>query len=98
MNKVTIEEFKKEQHGIYIFFIDDCSVCTSYIRELDNKNVDTSNWNLIDCNENLTYCMEEAVLEDIPMTRLYDNGNKIWEKGGILYETQRQELYENFVK
>ena len=70
-------------------------VCRDYLRELDREKVDTSEWNVIDCDEDLTYSMEVAVLDDIPMTRIYQDGKVVWEKGGIPYATQRKELLRN---
>ena len=88
-----MDKFKEEKHGIYVFLIKDCWVCNDYIKELEQNFPKSETWNSIDCDEDLTYIVDELKLDDIPMTRLYDKGVMVWEKSGILYSTQRDELY-----
>lgn len=93
MIEFTKKQFQEEnKNGIYIFVVDDCSVCRTYIAEL--KKIDTSNWHGVNCNEDIYFYFEDELVDDMPCTRIYKNNKVVWEKRGVLYSAQIQEMYK----
>ena len=88
MIKVNAEELEKDLNGVVVFIVTDCVVCRNYLKELSNDNIDTSDWKLFDCDENLAYSMDTLKLDDMPTTRVYKDGEVIWQMSGILYDLQ----------
>ena len=94
MKEINESDITGPLNGIYVFVVNDCRVCRDYLRELERRKLDTDNWNLFDCDKNLAYSMNNLHLEDMPMTRFYLAGKVIWERAGILYDTQLMDLFK----
>jgi len=93
MKQLDIRVFHREKpNGVYVFILDDCFICQEYLKEL--KKIDTSDWYLIDCGQNAGYFLRQHNVDDVPHTRVYIDGEIIWERSGALYEKQRRELFE----
>ena len=96
MNIIKTNTFKDLFHsiklnGLYIFIIDDCIVCDQYIEKI-KKNKYFTNFNLVNCLEDIVFYMEDVGLDDIPYTIVYNNNTRLYECGGILFDKQVNEL------
>lgn len=80
------------KNGVYIFYIDECIVCDEYLQALRESNINTKKWYLVNCDEDEEYYMDKHMLKDMPTTRLYKDNVIMWERSGILYDVQINEM------
>lgn len=88
-------QFKKrvnnKLNGIYVFIADDCSLCDTYMKNLENFGC-FSDITVINCLENIDYYMKEFGLDNMPYTLIFKEGKEVYEAEGVLYEKQLREL------
>lgn len=87
------EKYKKGLDGIYIYILDDCSLCIEYLKELEVKKT-FENVYVVNCNEDVDYFMREFGLDNMPYTIVYKDGKELYERAGILFEKQIRDLKE----
>ena len=91
-----IEKVQSNTPIVIIFHKPFCASCKKYFGEL--SKYDTKNFYLVDIysNEEDThyYVHEVKMRMAMPDTRVYKNGECLFTKVGILYETQMKELYD----
>lgn len=93
MIRINSEQFdSKVKNGNYVFIVKDCWLCREYLRELRRQRIDTRDWYLIDCAQDEDYYMDFHYLKDMPTTRVYKNNVIMYEKSGVLYEKQLNEM------
>jgi hypothetical protein len=83
-----ISDFKSiKLNGIYVFVVNNCNVCDKYIEKIKEKNY-FSDYNIINCMEDIVFFMETLGLDDMPYTILFKNNTRIYECGGVLFNKQ----------
>ena len=93
MKTMSSEEFHMEsKKGKFIFIVNGCFLCKEYMKELQKNKINTSNWYLINCDEDEDYYINHEFLDSMPNTRIYKDNVIMWEKGGVLYKKQLKEL------
>jgi len=89
MINLMIEQHKELKNGIYIYNKPDCRLCVSYFKVLETRN--TEDWYSVDCSQDEEYFIEQGI-DSMPLTRYYVNDNIVWQKGGVLFDFQVNDL------
>lgn len=90
MHKLTKDGFEsqKKPNGIYIFASLDCFTCTHHIDEFKKFS---NSFYVVPTTEDPEYFINLGI-NITPTTRLYKNGEIVFEKSGMFFETQFNEL------
>lgn len=94
--EIPVELYKQDidkLNGVYVYILNDCSLCDDHLNKLEESNM-VNEINLVNCLEDIDYYWKEQGLDDLPVTRVYKDGKKIFEKGGVFYDKQQKELRE----
>lgn len=77
----------KTLNGVYIFVITDCVLCKNHVANWPFRNK-----NILNCYEDWDYFRFDLKLDDMPTTRLYKNGECVFECVGVMYDRQLNKL------
>lgn len=87
---------KKE--GLFLFTLrNHCGLCSKAVEELNKVDI-TELPEIVEVACETEEELFELDLMVVPITRLYKNGQVVWQKGGILYEKQIKEMIEVYVR
>lgn len=91
------EVINSDSNNIIIFTKKKCGACDLYLKSLTNYN--TTNFYIIELDDDILFWRRYAKLKCFfPTTRVYNNGNILYENRGILYKKQIKEMYDSFIK
>jgi hypothetical protein len=89
MFRLTKDGFEKQKKdGVYIFESPGCFTCSHHI-ELFKKFM--SGFFVVPTKEDPEY-FESIDIKITPTTRIYKNDKIVWDKEGVLFDTQIQEM------
>lgn len=95
MFEIEKEDFEKliqeDALNIVVFYRPNCDVCDIYFEELKRRNI--NNFYKININEDVVHYKGRLGIWSLPQTRIYMNGNVVWECVGVLFDKQINELF-----
>lgn len=82
MNKNEFKTFiLNKQSGVIVFYSDYCDVCSKYLKIIEQNNLQ---WEEVSCDDDVPFFYKQHGIDIIPVTRIYEFGNVVWEKLDIL--------------
>jgi hypothetical protein len=93
INRGQFETVIKENKKNIVFFrIESCGGCDFYLKEIKHNNIDTSDWYMVTIGmDEISYYLSLGI-DKMPVTRIYRNDKVIWEKIGVLFNLQFNNL------
>ena len=87
---LTLDGFQKQKRhdGIYVFYSPNCFTCEFHIEKF-SKQFPT--FYAISTSEDIEY-FDSIGIKITPTTRIYKSGNLVWEKDGMLFDEQLEEM------
>lgn len=83
MTREELAEFIKNDSGIVLFYSNKCSVCDTQ-KTLFERAIPNS-YSMICCDEDPEWFIQNHNIDLIPVTRIYEFGNIVWEKLDLLH-------------
>ena len=97
MKIITVDEYKNitsSKNGVFVFLnTNSCPLCTDYLEVLNEKNLD--GWTIVKIKDDeMKWALVNETIIGTPQTRIYLDNMVVYEKGGIFYTKQYNDIRE----
>jgi glutaredoxin-related protein len=79
---------RRDIEGLFLFVVDGCGSCDMMKTNLNKNNI---SYDVIECSPDVKYFLSIG-LDDMPTLVYYKDGDEVYKKEGVLFDTQIQQL------